>query len=145
MNLSEIVVPQYLELTLLSIALPVAGLIFLAVVVAIAFWQQRKLTKRAMVAVVSFTVFALVCSFALLPAIQSLKDQQDRNFAAALQRTYGATSSAPYSEVIGVGTGSYTSMLTRDGKTTNVRFEVRDGIITPITLSEETYPKLEGK
>jgi hypothetical protein len=145
MNLSDIVVPQYLELTMLSIALPVAGLIFLTVVVAIAFWRQRKLTKRAMVAVVSVTVLALVCSFALLPTIESLKDQQDRNFAAALQRTYGATSSEPYSEVIGVGIRRHTSALTRDGKTTNVRFEVKDGIITPIALSEETYPKLSGQ
>jgi hypothetical protein len=144
MNLSAIEVPQYLDLTLLSIALPVAGLIFLTLVVAIAFWRQRKLTKRAMVAVTCVTAFTLIASFALSPAIQGFKDQRDRNFAAALQRDYGATSSKTYSEIFGVSRYG-NAVLTRDGKTANVRFEIRNGTVTPIVLSEETYPTLDGK
>lgn len=114
MNLSAIEVPEYLQLVRLSL-----------------------------IAIVSVTAVTLIAGFALQPAIQGFKDQQDRNFAAALQRTYGATSSVPYSEFAGLG-GDRVSVLTRDGQSTNIRFDVKDGVITPITLSEALYPKADG-
>ena len=148
MNYSDIAVPAYMNLWQVAYFLPVAGLIFLAVIVAIASWRdQRKLGKRALVAIVSVTAATSVASLALLPAIQGFKDQQDRNFAAALQREYGATSSKTFSEVFGLA-GDRVSVLTRDGKATKVRFLINDDdMITPIsiTTSEETYQKLGGK
>jgi hypothetical protein len=103
------------------------------------------LTKRTIVTIVSIAVLAFLGSVALSPAIQSLKDQQDRNFAAALQRDYGATSSQPFSEINGLGSIEGNAVLTRDGVSTNVRFEVKDNVLTPIALTEAPYPKPAGK
>jgi hypothetical protein len=113
--------------------------------VMVATWRAPKtLGRRGMIAIVSVTAATVIASLALQPAIQGFKDQQDRNFAAALQREYGATSSKTFSDTLGLG-GDWTAVLTRDGQSTNVRFEVKDGVITPITLSEAPYSKAETK
>jgi hypothetical protein len=134
-----------MQLFQVAYLLPVAGLLFLGVTVTVAASRESKtLSRRGMIAIISVTAATVIASLALQPAIQGFKDQRDRNFAAALQREYGATSSKTFSDALGLG-GDTTAVLTRDGQSTNVRFEVKDGVITPLTLSEAPYSKAEAK
>jgi hypothetical protein len=145
MNYSDIDVPAYWQLFQVAYFLPVAGLLFLGVMVTVAASRKAKtIGRRGMIAIVSVTAATVIASLALQPAIQGFKDQRDRNFAAALQREYGATSSKTFSEALGLG-GDTTAVLARNGQSTNVRFEVKDGVIAPITLSEAPYPKADEK
>lgn len=144
MNYSDIAVPAYKQLFEVAYFLPVAGLLFLGVMVTFAASRQSKtLGRRGMIAIISVTAGTIIASLALQPAIQGFKDQQDRNFATALQREYGATSSKTFSDALGLG-GDWTAVLTRDGKSTDVRFELKDGVIIPLAQSEATYPSLKA-
>lgn len=145
MNYSDIAVPAYMNLWQVAYFLPVAGLLFLGfMVIGAASRESKRFGRRGRIVIGSVTAATVIVSLALQPAIQGFKDQQDRNFAAALQREYGATSSKTFSDAFGLG-GDRTAVLSRDGQPTNVRFEVKDGIITPIALSETPYAQADGE
>jgi hypothetical protein len=70
-----------------------------------------------------------------------MKDRQERNFAAALQRTYGATSSRSYEDIL--WSHDREATLTRNGKDTLVRFDFDGETMRPVIPSQTDYPTLE--
>lgn len=60
--------------------------------------------------------------------------KRNANFERALKDTYGATSSASYSDIMRYSPTDV--RLTRNGESTPVTFIVHDGKITPYALSE---------
>lgn len=144
MNYSAIQAPGYWPLLSLSCLLPFVGFMIAGFILIHARTNERpRLSRRAKIAIVAAMSVATAGSLALMPAIQGLRHQQDRNFAEALQREYAATSSTAFSDLFGTGTvGSYANAtLTRDGHDSYVRFLVKDDVITVTELSEAPYPK----
>jgi peptidoglycan/LPS O-acetylase OafA/YrhL len=151
MNLSDFEMPNYYSLqvltnaTLAVFAALVMGSLYLLISHPSRSNAQagKRRVRRVVVPYAAVTLAALIISLVFTSQTYSAKDQQDSNFAHALEEAYGATSSTKYSELQAKSRPE--AELTRDGKTTLVRFVESEGKLTPIMLSSGDYPTFPAK
>ncbi|QOD05931.1 hypothetical protein [Pseudarthrobacter sp. BIM B-2242] len=143
MRLSDFDVPEYDTLLwLMGGFFALAALAMVAMVFIPTSQGKTSIGKRTLIT--GFTVCALFVAAGLVTSgtLREALSSQDEKFTAALQSKYGATSSKTYREV------RYTSgseaTLTRDGKSTPVRFVLNGETITPFAITETEYPALEA-
>ncbi|MET4143981.1 hypothetical protein [Arthrobacter sp. UYCo732] len=140
MNFSDFVVPEYtilITLFVISVFAMVAGLI----AAAIAFLSSTPKVFRAVGC--AFVAVAVVSTGITSVMLADAKDRQDANFTRALSDAYGATSSTAYSKMM--DNRDFEAEVTRDGKSTLVRFVSKGDKLTPIVLSDGEYPALGEK
>lgn len=144
MNISEIKVPEFwptLEVTQGIIAAAVLGLVL--IVFNVSSQGKKQFSRRQWIAGGVLLAIAIGTGATSIILAHDMKDRQERNFAAALQRTYGATSSRSYQDIL--WSHDREATLTRDGKDTLVRFEFDDdGTMRPVIPSQTDYPTLEA-
>lgn len=139
MDYSTFLVPAYDSAALKSEILLVAFFVTALVFIGAGFFRRPSRFRIILISisgsVAAVTFFAMVMA---LPAVFELEDQQDAQFAQALEDTYGATSSVPYSKM--VSSDNYEADLISEGTSTLVRFIDRDGKLVPVILSSAEYP-----
>jgi hypothetical protein len=153
MNLSDFVVPEYEQMRWIGYAISLVPVVAIVIMVSTLFMNSKTLKnprtlKRALIAGCTLAVFCVAATVVTSNITNSLKEREDSNFASALQRTYGATSSKSYSQIreTALREEGWYSDLTRDGKTTKVQFTTHDdGTLTLTALTEATYPKPVGR
>lgn len=144
MNISEIKVPEFWPTLYVVYGIVGAALLGFALIVVNVSSKGKKTFSRLQWIAVG-ALFAIIIGTGATGTVltHDMKDRQERNFATALQRTYGATSSTSYQDIL--WSHDREATLTRDGKDTVVRFEFDDdGTMRPVIPSQSDYPTEEA-
>lgn len=143
MNISDIEIPEYWPIvTVIECIIGVVALGFFFILFKVVSQGRQKFSRRQTVTGGVLVAIAIGAGATNIILTNDMTDHQNSNFAAALQRTYGATSSKTYQDI--KWSHDREATLTRDGKDTLVRFDFGGGTIRPVIPSQSDYPSVES-